>query len=105
MPGLYLHLPFCVKKCPYCDFASFDDIAYLADDYIEALISELRAGAKNAREPFETLFIGGGTPTMLNEKQLDRIFSAVYSICPRKNFREITIEANPETVTEKKPGY
>jgi oxygen-independent coproporphyrinogen-3 oxidase len=102
MTGLYIHIPFCVKKCPYCDFASFDDIAYLADDYIEALISELRAGAKKAGKPFETLFIGGGTPTMLNEKQLDRLFSAVYSICPRKNFSEITVEVNPETVTEKK---
>jgi oxygen-independent coproporphyrinogen-3 oxidase len=102
MPGLYIHLPFCIKKCPYCDFASFDDIAYLADDYIEAVISELGAEAGKVKGPFETLFIGGGTPTMLNEKQLDRLFSAVYAICPRKNFREITVEANPETVTEKK---
>jgi len=102
MHGLYIHIPFCVQKCPYCDFASFDDKAYLVDDYIEALVRELKAGADNSGAVYETLFIGGGTPTMLSEKQLDSLFSGVYSICPRKNFREITIEANPETVTEKK---
>ena len=102
MPGLYIHIPFCVQKCPYCDFASFDDKSFLADDYIEALVKELKAEVNNSGAVYETLFIGGGTPTMLNEKQLDSLFSGVYSICPRKNFRETTIEANPETVTEKK---
>ncbi len=102
MPGLYIHIPFCLQKCPYCDFASFDDISYMADDYIGAVIKELKDAAKNAKKGFDTLFIGGGTPTALNEKNLDALFSGIYSTFPRKNFREITIEANPETITAKK---
>ena len=79
MPGLYIHIPFCLQKCPYCDFASFDDISYMADDYIGAVIKELKDAAKNAKNVFDTLFIGGSTPTALNEKNLDALFSARHS--------------------------
>jgi oxygen-independent coproporphyrinogen-3 oxidase len=101
MPGLYVHIPFCAKKCPYCDFASYDDILYLADDYIDCAARELQHYKNNFDIEFDTLFIGGGTPTMLTEKQLDHLFSRIYSIVERKKLKEITIEANPETVTGK----
>ena len=101
MPGLYIHIPFCAKKCPYCDFASYDDVLYLADDYIEACARELQYYKDNFDISFDTLFVGGGTPTILTEKQLDHLFSRVYSIVERKKLKEITIEANPETVNEK----
>jgi len=100
MTGLYIHIPFCAKKCPYCDFASFDDILYLADDYIECLAGELQYYKKNKDIEFDTLFIGGGTPTMLSEKQLDRLFTRVYSVIDRKKLKEITIEANPDSINE-----
>ncbi len=102
MPGLYVHIPFCIKKCPYCDFSSFDDILYLADDYIECVLRELRHYKNNFGIEFDTLFIGGGTPTVLTEKQMDSLFTGIYSIIDRKKLREITMEVNPETVTEKK---
>ncbi len=100
--GLYIHIPFCLQKCPYCDFVSFDNRIFYADDYIGALAGELNYYTSNFDIKFNTLFIGGGTPTCLTEKQLDYLFSAVYRAAPKKHFREITIEANPETVTEKK---
>jgi oxygen-independent coproporphyrinogen III oxidase len=102
MTGLYIHIPFCVKKCPYCDFSSFDDIAYLADDYIECVLKELKYYKNNFDIEFNTLFIGGGTPAILTEKQLDSLFTGIYSMIERKKLKEITIEVNPETVTDKK---
>jgi len=100
--GLYIHIPFCLQKCPYCDFVSFDNRIFYADDYIGALAGELNYYASNFGTKFSTLFIGGGTPACLTEKQLDYLFSVIYRAAPKKGFREITIEANPETVTEKK---
>ncbi len=102
MPGLYLHIPFCVKKCEYCDFSSYDDVIYLADDYIEAALRELKYYRNNFEISFDTLFIGGGTPTVLTDKQLDSLFTGIYGMVERKKLREITIEANPETITERK---
>jgi len=102
MLSLYVHLPFCVKKCPYCDFISYDDRAFYTEDYIEALSSEL-AYYKNKYKPvYETLFIGGGTPTCLSNKQLDALFTVIYRYADRNKLKEITIEANPETLTEEK---
>ena len=99
--GLYVHIPFCVQKCGYCDFYSCDDKFYLIDDYTEAVIKELKYYKNKYEIEFSTLFIGGGTPTVLAEKQLDALFTGIYSLYPKKNFKEITIEANPETITEK----
>lgn len=102
MPGLYIHLPFCLQKCNYCDFYSEDDKTYLIADYIETLIKELRRYKAQFNPLFNTLYIGGGTPTSLSEKFLDYFFSSVFSVCPKDDFKEITIEANPETINEKK---
>lgn len=102
MKGLYIHIPFCVKKCPYCDFSSFDDVIYLADDYIDSVLKELKYYKNNFDIEYDTLFIGGGTPTILSEKQLDSLFTGVYSLVERNKLKEITIEVNPETITDKK---
>jgi len=101
-PGLYVHVPFCIKKCAYCDFSSYDDRAYLIDDYLSAVLKELRVNTEKAGLNFKTMYIGGGTPTFLSVKQLDSFFSGLFSIVSRKSFEEITIEANPETVSEEK---
>ncbi len=102
--GLYIHIPFCIQKCAYCDFNSYDDRAYLIDDYINAVLKELRVKKEKVGLIFNTLYIGGGTPTFLSVKQLESFFSGLYSIVDKKNFVEMTIEANPETVTEEKTG-
>src|ERR1035437_2316809 len=102
MLGLYIHIPFCVKKCPYCDFSSFDDVMYLADDYIDSILKELKYYKNNFDIEYDTLFIGGGTPTILSEKQLDSLYTAVYSLVERNKVTEITIEVNTETITDKK---
>jgi oxygen-independent coproporphyrinogen-3 oxidase len=91
-----------VKKCPYCDFSSFDNIVYLAQDYIDCVLKELKYYRNNFNIGFDTLFIGGGTPSILTEKQLDSLFSGIYSLIDRKKLKEITIEANPDSITEKK---
>ena len=102
MPGLYIHIPFCIQKCPYCDFYSCDDRMYLSDDYLGCVTRELRLNKDKYNLDYDTLFTGGGTPSSMTEKQLDLLFSGIYGIIPRNKFSEITIEANPETINEKK---
>jgi oxygen-independent coproporphyrinogen III oxidase len=102
MPGLYIHIPFCVQKCLYCDFFSCDDRIYLVEDYLDCILRELKYYKQKFNPLYETLFIGGGTPTILTEKQLDYLFSGIYGLVDRKKLKEITVEANPETITDKK---
>lgn len=75
--GLYLHIPFCVKKCDYCDFYSVTDAA-LMDAYTDALVREIRLyGEKAAGYVTDTVYLGGGTPSYLGEARLCRILRAV----------------------------
>jgi oxygen-independent coproporphyrinogen-3 oxidase len=74
---------------------------YLLDDYIECLFKELRYYKEKYNPSYETLFIGGGTPTILTEKQLDCLFTGIYGMIDKKKLKETTIEANPETITDK----
>ena len=96
MRGLYIHIPFCRSKCKYCDFASFSGKEDIMDNYVSALCNQM-ISYKGLE--FDSVYIGGGTPTTLSEKNLQRIFDAIYknfNICDNS---EITIEANPATVT------
>lgn len=97
--SIYIHIPFCKKKCLYCDFPSFSGCENIYEDYVNSLVSEL---VDNSREYSEfeiaTIFIGGGTPTVLPPKQLGRILDAVLNKFNVRNDAEITIEANPGTV-------
>ena len=94
--GLYIHIPFCVKKCPYCDFYSITD-GSLHPAFMDALISEMRM----TRDPslkFDTLYMGGGTPSVLEAKTIAKIIETArqsYEILPHA---EITLEVNPGTV-------
>ena len=98
MQGLYIHIPFCISKCVYCDFASFAGIKRLRIPYLKALKSELLI-QKNRYKNFapKTLYIGGGTPSFLTNVQIKFLFEGIYS-CYKK-FKEITFEANPESLT------
>ncbi len=102
MAGLYIHIPFCRKKCRYCDFVSFADSSR-EDLYYLALISEMRLYAPLMKDKrFDTVFIGGGTPTVLSEGKLGHLLSELknrFDIAPDA---EITCEANPESASEEK---
>lgn len=99
MYGLYIHIPFCVKKCSYCDFISYTNCSELYCAYTDALINELK---KYAGMRIDTIFIGGGTPTVLDEKELVRIAKTVFSNFNIDADYEFTVEANPGTMSDDK---
>lgn len=98
--GLYIHLPFCKHKCNYCDFASFAGQEQRIDNYLSALEKE----AKNSPiKQFQTLYIGGGTPSLLSTEQIQKLAEIIIRFFgPIKNFGESTFEANPESLTKGK---
>jgi len=104
--GLYIHIPFCLQKCKYCDFLSFSADDEQKSIYASTLLEEIRHSGKMAEgRTVSTVYIGGGTPTCLGDDRLLEIIDTV-----KKNFRlsegfEFTVEANPETVTLKLMRY
>ena len=106
--SLYLHIPFCVKKCHYCDFLSFPGCSLSRQaEYVDAMIQEIHA-YREAAEDYEvkTIFLGGGTPSLLEKELVERLFHELYSVWRAAPEREITIEAHPETLSrEKLIGY
>lgn len=96
MTGLYIHIPFCRQKCRYCDFVSFAGAQRYIDDYLSALDRE---AVSYSSQKFDTLYIGGGTPSMLSAAQLDRLCRMIVRrFAPISAFRESTLEANPESL-------
>lgn len=97
--SIYIHIPFCKKKCLYCDFPSFSGCENIYEDYVNSLVSELSENAGEYSEyEIATIFLGGGTPTVLPPKQLGRVLDTVLNMYNVRNDAEITIEANPGTV-------
>lgn len=103
--GLYLHIPFCRRKCSYCDFLSEGGTSTdLRERYVEALGEEILG--KGGGEPADTVYFGGGTPTMLSPREISRILGALRTGFTVSTGAEITMEANPDTVTpESLSGY
>ena len=101
--GLYLHIPFCTQKCNYCDFLSFPTKSELQDRYVDALEKEI-IYSKDFFERYKvnTIFVGGGTPSILLEEEVERIFAALYESFDIDKESEITVEVNPNTVTKEK---
>ena len=98
--GLYLHIPFCVKKCAYCDFYSITD-ASLKADYTAALIRDIKAyGERCSGYTVDTVYIGGGTPTCLGAGYLSEILQAVGVCFAIAENAEITVECNPESTDQ-----
>lgn len=91
-PSLYIHIPFCKQKCPYCDFYSITCYGGLASDYIEALLGQL----KEIDAEISSIYIGGGTPTVLGYVLWDKLLTALKRFI--KNGIEFTVEANPESL-------
>ena len=100
---LYIHIPFCVKKCDYCDVLSFAADEQTQKSYVAALQKELAFyGAKYKDRRITTIFIGGGTPSWLKEDYMQAIMETVYHYFSVEQDAEITIECNPGTITEHK---
>jgi len=103
---LYIHIPFCVRKCAYCDFLSGPQDEETIEKYVSSLLDEIRAHASNkklaSKYNVATVFLGGGTPSILNISQIKRIFEVIKNTFAVTEDAEITIEANPGTVTRKK---
>ena len=100
---LYIHIPFCVKKCAYCDFLSFPADDKTQSAYVKALQKELDFYGSKYRERYiTTIFIGGGTPSWLDEKDMESIMNCVYRNFEVAADAEITIECNPGTVSDQK---
>src|SRR2546426_1798194 len=108
MPHLYLHVPFCARRCSYCDFSIAVRKRVPAGEYVVAIESELSAlverGVVASGDAFETLYLGGGTPSLLPPDAIHQLLDAIRETLriPRSAFRadlEVTLEANPEDVT------
>ena len=99
----YLHIPFCEHICYYCDFNKVFLEGQPVDEYIEMLLREIQLGLE--QQPIteaKTIYIGGGTPTSLSAKQLDRLLAGVTEYFPMETVKEFTIEANPGDLTKEK---
>lgn len=100
---IYIHIPFCVKKCDYCDFLSAPADLETKEKYVEALINEIKLNKNKMSEyVVDTVFIGGGTPSLLEENQISKIMSVLRDNCNMSENPEITIECNSGTITESK---
>lgn len=103
MAGIYVHIPFCKSKCRYCDFASFPEKIGLAESYMACVYREMAMRKEQLKDlAFDTLYIGGGTPSVVDETYVAMLVAAA-----RKNFNlsadaEITVELNPGTVSAHK---
>ena len=97
--GLYVHLPWCVRKCPYCDFNSHEARAALDEDaYVEALLCDLELALDQAAAPtLASVFIGGGTPSLFSAAAIARLLEGIAARCRLAHALEVTLEANPGT--------
>ena len=103
--SLYIHIPFCVKKCRYCDFLSGPQDEETRELYTRALINEIKLQTVcPAGTPVDTVFFGGGTPSVLSGSQIERIMEALYSFFLIQEDAEISMETNPGTADEEKLG-
>ena len=110
--SFYIHIPYCVKRCGYCDFNTYtpgelkpgSDIAQVSNGYIDLLIQESKIARKEVKttKPIATIFFGGGTPTLMEPADLGRVLNSLEADFSFASDIEITIEANPDTVSKAK---
>jgi oxygen-independent coproporphyrinogen-3 oxidase len=93
--GVYIHIPFCASKCDYCAFATWTDRGHLVSSYLEALRAEIAAAVADGMRVADTVFVGGGTPTLVPGDEL----AAVIASIPVAGDAEVTVECNPDDVT------
>ena len=98
--GIYLHIPFCIRKCNYCDFCSFPDAdGMLMSAYVDELIRRINFfSANHCRRRVDTVYFGGGTPTLMSIEHFNRIFTALNFNFEIAENAEITVECNPASI-------
>ncbi|MBQ9065168.1 MAG: oxygen-independent coproporphyrinogen III oxidase [Blautia sp.] len=99
--GIYIHIPFCIRKCLYCDFVSSPGSPDSVRKYMEALVREIRLCGEAGTEA-DTIFIGGGTPSIVPPALLDKVLEEIYKVFKVSPVAEITMEANPGTLSHEK---
>lgn len=99
MASIYIHIPFCKQACHYCDFHFSTSLKY-KDQLIKAIGQELILRKEELNQPVENIYFGGGTPSLLSEQDLDFIFNTIYKHFKVVKNPEITLEANPDDITE-----
>lgn len=104
MPGIYIHIPFCIQKCLYCDFYSEAGLDVSIPDYLKSLRREIQIRAHDyiGHDPFDTIYFGGGTPSLLTGNQISIILHFIKDSFPITENAEVSIETNPGTLSEKK---
>ena len=101
--ALYVHWPWCVRKCPYCDFNSrVGNYKREESRYIEALLVDLKAIAARIHRPLSSIYFGGGTPSLMSEEGLSNLLEGIYECFTVLDGAEVSLEANPGTVTKEK---
>jgi len=95
MAGIYLHIPFCRQACHYCNFHFSTSLQY-KNDTVEALLKEMEARRDYIREEIQTIYFGGGTPSLLTEEELERLLNKLHALFPIASGAELTLEANPD---------
>lgn len=104
LAGIYIHIPFCVKKCLYCDFLSFSNKDDVWSGYVDALLREIRSSKYS--KTVDSIFLGGGTPSVMDSYYIEKLMSEVFSRFNISKNCEITMEINPATLTrDKLKGY
>ena len=93
--GVYVHIPFCAKRCDYCAFATFTDRHHLQSEYVQALRKHIRSLVAEGMPAATSVFVGGGTPTMLPAEELISVLAEI----PLASRAEVTVECNPDDIT------
>lgn len=99
MAGIYIHIPFCKSRCIYCGFYS-TTLLDLRKKYINAVCREMELRKNYIREPFSTIYLGGGTPSLLDEAELTKLFQYINNVYDVDRNAEITMECNPDDITQ-----
>lgn len=98
--SIYIHIPFCEQKCNYCAFNSFCASEKVKDEYVDILCKEIES--RKVETKVKTIYVGGGTPSVLSESQIEKIFDAIFGNYNVARDAEITLEANPNSITKNK---
>ncbi|MBR5437669.1 MAG: radical SAM protein, partial [Clostridia bacterium] len=99
MTGIYIHIPFCKTKCPYCDFYSFKGDEKQKDSYLTAVLLCLK-GYADEKMKVDTVYFGGGTPSVFGSERIGRIIECIRESFDLDNNAEITVECNPSSTDE-----
>ena len=101
MSGIYIHIPFCVRKCVYCDFYSETDLS-VEDEFVDALVREIELVSSGTKKNVDTVYFGGGTPSAIRSESVQRVLDCVRGCYEVNDAAEITIEVNPGTMSVEK---